>query len=212
LGCFLVPSTCVEEVHVLVARAASDDADAWSDLVERFGGLIWSIARSVGLTESDAADVSQTTWLRLSEHLDDFHDPSRVGAWLATTARREAIRVSRLGARSVLVDPWSWLERPDAGVEELDTHLLARERDLMVQRAVADLPDRCRRLLLAASVDPPSSYEALSERLDMPIGSIGPTRARCLKHLARLIEGLEGDAWSELSTSENMPSGRRGSR
>ena len=105
----------MDEVRDLVERAASGDWEAWSELVDRFANLIWSVARSVGLNASDAADVSQTTWLRFCEHLGDLNDPSRAGAWLATTARREAIRVSRLGARQVVVDPWTWLEHSRSG-------------------------------------------------------------------------------------------------
>jgi RNA polymerase sigma factor (sigma-70 family) len=183
----------VEEVRELVERAASGEAGAWADLVARFAGLIWSVARSVGLNEADAADVSQTTWLRFSEHLGAMHDSSKVGSWLATTSRREAIRVARLGARQVVVDPWAWLDRPEAVAGDVDSRLLMKERETMVQQAVAVLPGRCRRLLLAAVADPPSSYRALSEELGIPIGSIGPSRARCLGELGRILEDLEGE-------------------
>jgi DNA-directed RNA polymerase specialized sigma24 family protein len=88
----------VDEVGDLVRRAASGDPEAWSALVDRFADLIWSISRSVGLGTSDAADVSQTTWLRFCEHLGDLNDPSRAGAWLARTARREAILIRVLKA------------------------------------------------------------------------------------------------------------------
>jgi RNA polymerase sigma factor (sigma-70 family) len=191
----------VEDVHDLVVRAAAGDSAAWSDLVARFGGMIWSIARSVGLNESDAADVSQTTWLRFSEHLDRLHDSSRAGAWLATTARREAIRVSRLGTRQLLVDPWNWLDQPTENEADLDSALLARERDILIQHAVGLLSERCRRLLMAAVADTSMSYEELSASLGMPIGSIGPTRGRCLKHLGRLVEELEHENVNDAAAS-----------
>lgn len=183
----------MEDVGEVVGQAAGGDAGAWADLVERFAGLIWSVARSQGLSPADASDVSQTTWLRFAEHLDDLRDPAQAGAWLATTARREAIRVSRLGSRQVLVDPWDWLEHIDTGTAQLDDHVLAQERELIVQQAVAVLPQRCRRILEAVAADPPVGYSELSQRLGIPIGSIGPTRGRCLERLRRVIEDLEQD-------------------
>jgi len=180
----------VDEVRDLVLRAASGDEGAWSALVQRFADLVWSVARSVGLGAPDAADVSQTTWLRFSEHLGDLEDPSRAGAWLATTARREAIRVSKLGSRQVVVDPWDWLERVDGGPDELDHQLLVKERDSVVQLALAVLPERCRALLLAAVGDPPVAYEELADQFGLAVGSVGPTRARCLDQLRRYIERL----------------------
>lgn len=178
----------VNALDELVRRAASDDQEAWSALVDRFSGLVWSVARSVGLSESDSADVSQTTWMRLAEHLDDLSDANRVGAWLATTARREAIRVSRLGARQVPVDPWQWLEQPVDPEGDPEHEVLASERDLAVQMAVSLLPDRCRDILLSLAADPPASYQHLSERLGLPMGSIGPTRSRCLHRLSQLLK------------------------
>ncbi len=187
----------MDEVEELVARAAGDDQAAWSLLVERFSGLVWSVARSVGLAEADAADVCQTTWMRLAEHLADVQETSRVGSWLATTARREAIRVSRRGSRQVLVDPWDWLQREDDAFGAPEALMLATERRLSVQLAVAELPERCRRLLLALAADPPTSYVEISTSLDLPMGSIGPTRSRCLQRLAQLLEQYDATAETE---------------
>lgn len=186
-----------EELGGLVGRAGAGDAGAWSELVDRFAGLIWSVARSQGLGPADASDVSQTTWLRFAEHVGDLRDPEQTGAWLATTARREAIRVSRLGSRHVLVDPWHWLEEGDSGAPEPDDHVLARERELTVRHAVALLPERCRRILAAVAADPPLSYTELSESLGIPMGSIGPTRGRCLERLRRAVEELEHDMFPD---------------
>lgn len=194
----------MDEVEELVARAAGDDQAAWSLLVDRFAGLVWSVARSVGLGETDAADVCQTTWMRLAEHLDDVQETARLGAWLATTARREAIRVSRLGSRQVPVDPWEWLQREDDALETPETGLLATERRLSVQLAVAELPERCRRLLLALAADPPASYVEISTGLNLPMGSIGPTRSRCLQRLAQLLEQLDA-AYQTEEYSERSP-------
>ena len=93
----------------LVRAAAAGDQRAWEALVGRFGGLVWSVARAHGLSRADAADVSQTAWLRLVEHLHRLRDPERVGTWLASTARHEALRILRRGRRQVRRRPGnSW--------------------------------------------------------------------------------------------------------
>jgi len=186
-----VNEPAVDEVESLVSRAAGGDDQAWSALVERFAGLIWHIARTSGLASADAADVSQTTWLRLAEYLGALREPSRVGAWLATTARRESVRVARLAGRRVVVDPWSELERVQADGPDADAALIEAEESLSVQQALAEMPVRCRDLLAGLLGDPPCSYSELSARLGLPIGSIGPTRARCLDHLRALLSKSE---------------------
>ena len=183
----------MDEVRDLVLRAASGDAEAWSRLVSRFADLVWSVARSVGLSAPDAADVSQTTWLRFSEHIGALRDPSRAGSWLATVARREAVRVSRLGARQVVVDPWTWLERADVYMAEPGSAMVDKERDMVVQCALAVMPERCRTLLQAAAEEPPPPYGSLATKLGLAVGSVGPTRRRCLEQLRQLIERLAPD-------------------
>jgi RNA polymerase sigma factor (sigma-70 family) len=201
LGRLLVRSRGVDEVGDLVRRAALGDREAWSSLVGRFADLIWSVGRSVGLGPADAADVSQTTWLRFCEHLSDLNDPSRAGAWLAKTARREAIRVSRLGSRQVVADPWDWLERADSSAEGVDHELLQSERVMMVQYALALLPERCRRLLMAAAQDPPVPYRLVAGSLGLAVGSVGPARGRCLEQLRRLIEEIGQDMVEDKTSS-----------
>jgi RNA polymerase sigma factor (sigma-70 family) len=172
-----------DEHAALVRRAASGDAAAWNGLVERFGGLVWSIARAHRLSDADAADVSQTTWLRLVEHLDRIRQPERVGAWIAATARNECLRVLRLSGRQVLTgdDPETAdLDTPPPGAALLET-----ERDAALWRAFATLTERCRMLLRVLVADPAPSYEEVAAALSMPIGSLGPTRQRCLERLRR---------------------------
>ena len=110
-----------------VVRAATDgDREAWNTLVARYSGLIWGVARAHRLGDADAADVFQTTWLRLVEHLDSLRNPEGVGAWLATTARHECLRVLRVGQRHVLTDGF---DLPDEGTDiGLDARLLTGER------------------------------------------------------------------------------------
>lgn len=188
----------------LVEAAAAGETDPWDALVDRFGRLVWSIARAHGLDNADAADVSQTTWMRLAEHIGNLRDPERLASWLATTARREAVRVSHMGSRQVLVDPWAEFE-VDSGGADPATALMDRERDLVVQQALALLPLRCQDLLLALVGDPPMSYAEISERLGMPIGSIGPSRARCLDELRQMIAKVESGRVLPPALKERSP-------
>lgn len=178
-----------EESAVLVRRAAAGDARAWEGLVDSYVGLIWAIARSHRLGPGDAADVSQITWLRLLENIHRIDDPSRVGAWLATTARRECLRVLGRSSRQLLVAETETLPQPASfAAPEVDDGLLAREREEHLHRALEQLPQRCQDLMRLLMLDPPPSYEEISAALDMPIGSIGPTRGRCLRRLRRSLE------------------------
>lgn len=179
------------EVAALVKRAQSSDQDAWNELVDTFGGLIWTITRSLGLNSADAIDVSQVTWLRLVEHLDKLTEPGRLAAWLATTTRRECIRVLRISDGYVPVADSRDLE-PDGSVQiPLDAAILADEQAAAIVTAFGGLTKPCQRLLRLVTADPPLSYRQVSEMLSMPIGSIGPTRQRCLDCLRRLLDQAE---------------------
>ncbi|MGI8684384.1 MAG: RNA polymerase sigma factor [Acidimicrobiales bacterium] len=171
----------------LVRAAADGDQAAWDALVKRFSGLVWSIARSHRLGAADAADVSQTAWLRLVENLGRIRDPDRVGAWLASTSRNECLRVIRRSGRQVPtdLDADTDLEADEALAPPVDAGLLAGERDAHLWRAFSTISERCQVLLRLLITDPPPSYEEIGEILDMAVGSIGPTRARCLAHLRR---------------------------
>ena len=150
-------------------------------LVDRFAALVWAVTRSFSLGSSDAADVSQVTWLRLVEHLDGINDPDRVGAWLATTAKRECLAVLRRRGRSAVpASDDDVFERLAADVPSPAKGLVASERAAVLWEALTVLSERCQRLLRILMADPPPPYDAVGAALDMPIGSIGPTRARCL--------------------------------
>jgi len=178
----------------LLAQAAQGDQRAWNALVDEHSRLLWSVARSFRLDAADANDVVQTTWLRLLEHLDRIEDPSRLVGWLVTTARREAMRVLRRSGRERPVVEDTVLDRPD-DAPPVDSALLRDERDSALWDAFSRLSEKCRQLLRVA-VTHPQAYDEISEALGMPIGSIGPTRRRCLTQLRALLEGTvlaEGD-------------------
>jgi RNA polymerase sigma factor (sigma-70 family) len=172
-------------VGALVRAAADGDQAAWAALVDRFSGLVWAVARAHRLSRADAADVSQTTWMRLVEHLGDIRDPERVGAWLSATARHECLRVIRKSSRSVpteLDDD----HLADSGAEvgfELEARLDAAQHQEALWAAFERLPERGRALLRVLMADPAPSYAEAAAALGMPIGSLGPTRARCLERL-----------------------------
>lgn len=178
------------EMADLLERAAAGDQSAWSRIVDRYAPLVWSVARSFRLSSADAADVHQATWLRLVEQVDSIRDPERLGAWLATTARREALALLRRASRDLptgdmhLLEPRLDSSAPDHGP---DSEVLRRERDEDLWNAIGKLPGNCRNLLRLLLIDPPPSYAEVSAALDIPVGSIGPTRARCLEHLRRSV-------------------------
>lgn len=174
------------EVAGLVRAAADGDAVAWDELVDRFGGLVWSITRAYRLNPADAADVSQTAWLRLVEHLDRLREPGRVGAWLASTTQRECLRVLRLARRQMPVGD-EVFDTPDLYAAPLHARALLSERDVALWRSFERLPDRCRTLLRLLVADPTPAYEEVAAAVGLPVGSIGPTRTRCLDKLRRLL-------------------------
>jgi len=173
----------------LLARAATGDQRAWDAIVNRYSGLVWSVCRSCGLNQADAAEVSQTTWLRMVQHVDTIRDPERLGAWLSMTARRESWRIHRQSGRTVLVEETEVFEGIQSTGDEVDHGLLAAERQEALQEAFLTLSPHCQRMMRMLMADPAPSYAEVAAALDMPVGSIGPTRGRCLNCLRdRLIE------------------------
>jgi RNA polymerase sigma factor (sigma-70 family) len=177
------------DLHRAVLGAAAGEAGAWTDLVERFGTMVMAVARSCRLNEADVAEVHQVVWLRLLEHIDRIEQPERIGAWLATTAKRESLRVVRAKSR-LTFDHESLLQRPDTVSKPVDTGPIDEEDSRAVREAFALLPAHCQRLLSLLAGDEPMSYKEISAALSMPIGSIGPTRGRCLEHLRRIMASL----------------------
>jgi RNA polymerase sigma factor (sigma-70 family) len=178
----------------LVAAAAAGDQAAWDQLVERFLPLVRHVVRSFRLAEHDVEDVSQLVWLRLVEHLGDIREPRALPGWISTTARNASLALLR--ARRTTTP----IEDDIIGFEEDPTEALYREqrREALLQ-GLAELPERHRDLLLLLLADPPVPYGEISRRLGIPIGSIGPNRARALQKLretrsmaALMQSGAEG--------------------
>jgi RNA polymerase sigma factor (sigma-70 family) len=171
------------ELEGIVVAAAGGDVAAWRTLVERFAARIRAVARGQGLRPQDVDDVVQTTWLRLLEHIDAVREPGAMGAWLATTARRESLHVLAKSGRErptddALLPEESYAPEPTRG-------LIDAERRSAVRAALDALPERQRALLHALFVEPEPSYVDISAAVGIPIGSIGPTRGRSLERLRR---------------------------
>jgi RNA polymerase sigma factor (sigma-70 family) len=189
-----------DEIGGLTRAAAGGDAAAWLGLVERFSGLVWSVIRQYRLGAADVADVFQTTWLRLAEHIGRIENPEHVGAWLATTARRESLRTARAATRILPTDDAAILDRshiddhsPELAVLDAEQAVVDSERAARLWRTFHQLSGRCRELLGVLMASPPPSYVEVAAALDMPVGSIGPTRARCLHRLRERLMSQEPD-------------------
>lgn len=176
--------------EALVAAARTGDQAAWDGIVARHGGRVWAVARAHRLSAADAEDVFQVAFLRLVTHLDSIRDPGRVSAWLATTTRHECLRVLKRAGRAVPSDGDELFDAPDPLLPPVDTNVLADERRTALHAALERLSPPCQRLLRVLMADPEPSYEEVGEALGMPIGSIGPTRGRCLKHLRKELGGI----------------------
>jgi RNA polymerase sigma factor (sigma-70 family) len=175
-----------EPVTDLVARAKGGDPQAWNALVERYARLVWSICRQYRLDGADAEDVAQNVWLRLVDHLDSIRDPAAIASWLATTTRRECGRMLRGAWRPRADWPVPDAEAiPDEQARTAERELLATERHAALREALAHLTPRDQQLLAILTADPAVPYAEISARLGIPVGSIGPTRSRCLDKLRR---------------------------
>jgi RNA polymerase sigma factor (sigma-70 family) len=176
-----MPSSPQADFGALVLAARRGDELAWTRLHHEFGAMLRIVAGSCGLSGHDVDDAVQNTWIKLHRHIKSIREPSAVAGWLATTVRRESLRLMQSHVREVLTDdPMSLDEGHEDGPE---VRLLERERHLVLARALATLPDRHRRLMTLIAGD--TCYEQIGTTLDMPLGSIGPIRSRCLTRLQR---------------------------
>ena len=189
--CTLIPSEPANSpadptVTDLVARAKDGDRQAWDALVERYAPLIWSICRRHRLGRADADDVGQSVWLRLVDQLDRVRDPAALPGWLATTARRECLRVlcATQGPRAT-VYARDVESLPDERTGLADQGLLAAERHAALREAFGQLPPNGQQLIAMLIADPPVPYADISAQLGIPVGSIGPNRSRYLDKMRR---------------------------
>lgn len=186
------PEAAASDAALIMQRAAQGDQQAWERLVEQYAGLVWAITRHFKLSPSDAADVSQTTWLRLLEHIDRIRRPTAVSAWLVTTARRECELKRRSHEKlSPVQDDEDVFESAFEPGPETEDVFLANERAAALHQAISRLPGRGAQLMEMLMADPPATYAEISDRLGIPMGSIGPIRGRCLKILREELAGLD---------------------
>lgn len=170
----------------LVARARNGDKQAWDALVERYAPLIWSICRRHQLGTADAGDVSQSVWLRLVDQLDRIRDPAALPGWLATTTRRECLQVMRTARGSRPVGYVLDVEiLSDELAQTTEQEVLEAERHAALRQAFSALDPFSQQLIALLIQDPPVSYAEISAELGIPVGSIGPSRGRCLGKLRR---------------------------
>ncbi|MEL7157762.1 MAG: sigma-70 family RNA polymerase sigma factor [Actinomycetota bacterium] len=177
----------MEDVERCVEAARAGDAMAWNRLVDGHSGLVWSVIRGFRFDTETGKDVFQTVWLRLAEHLDNIREPAKIAGWIGQTTRNECVGLVRQRTRVVVSDEVAEMPAandraatpfpdPGAGMERLE------ERQA-VAAAFDRLGERCQRLLRLLILDPPLSYEEISQLLELPVGSIGPTRSRCLDNM-----------------------------
>jgi RNA polymerase sigma factor (sigma-70 family) len=176
-----------DEIADLVCRARDGDAQAWEALVGEFTNLVWATVRGFRLSDAHAADAVQTTWLRLVEHVDAVRDPARIAGWLSTTCQRVCLEIVRRTGRETPVDPQDEARMASvadpAVADEPEQAAVHREDVQLVQEALARLDERDRALLSLLASPRRPCYQEIAARLGMPIGSIGPTRARALTRL-----------------------------
>lgn len=168
-------------------RAAGGERAAWDALVDRFGQMVWSVARSFRLDDASAADVAQTVWLRLIENVDSIQDPERLPGWLVTTCRRESLRVLKRAERMV---PSDFEFDVADGSPSLEAMMIEDEETREVVAAFGELSGECQQLLRLLTVEPALSYEEIAEAIGRPIGSLGPTRSRCVERLKAAISRI----------------------
>jgi RNA polymerase sigma factor (sigma-70 family) len=187
-----------DDLVALVLAARKGEEAAWNALVDQFSGLVWSVCGSFRLDRADAADVFQLVWLRLLEHLSTLREPSRLPGWLSTTCRNECHALLKRRNRCQPTADEMVFDRGYDQATGADEPTLLADRDAVLWEAFGRLRRRCREVLRVLVVEPESapSYRLAAQALGIPIGSLGPTRARCLDELRKLLDtkGIYGAA------------------
>ena len=192
-------------VIALVTRVVDGDQDAWNEIIDRYAPLVWSICARFGLSRQDCDDVGQGVWLALVEHIGTLRQPAALPGWLATTTRNECLRMVRSSQRYDHDGlPPEELLPPGEDAAMIEQEIIAAERNAALRAAFRELGHRCHDLLTRLIADPPPSYAEVSEELGVPVGSIGPTRARCLDRLrqSQYLAGFLADPSGELGAAE----------
>jgi RNA polymerase sigma factor (sigma-70 family) len=169
----------MSEADPVIERCLAGDQRAWGDLIDRWAGLVYGLARAHSLTRAQCDDVAQTVFTALWRSLSSINDPRALPAWIATTTRRECWRLAKRETATV---------QPQDSQSDTSSQLEAVERAAAVHRGMAQLDERCRTLLQRLFYSPAApDYEVISRELQLPVGSIGPTRRRCLAKLSDLL-------------------------
>jgi RNA polymerase sigma factor (sigma-70 family) len=188
-------------VIALVDRVCGGDQEAWNELIERYSPLVWSICARYQLERQDVDDVGQSVWLLLVENIADLRERAALPGWLATTTKHECLRVVRAARRRDrhALPPEDQMP-PDLSATVIEQEIIEAELNAALRAAFAELPGSCHELLALLISDPAPGYAEISARLRMPVGSIGPTRARCLDrlrrspHLTAVLDNAPGSA------------------
>ena len=169
----------------LVGRIRAGDRTAWRELVDQYEPLLRRLARQYRLSGQDTDDAIQLTWLRCLEHIDQITHADRLRGWLATVCRRESMRLATKRRREIALGEQTVTRLVDEGQEELDpvAEMVRRDEHDRLSRAITALPERQRLVLVELLKEENRSYHDLSQRLGLPVGSIGPTRQRAIARL-----------------------------
>ncbi len=189
----LIPSAAIRKTLMpsedarLVQDCLNGKQRAWDELVERYGRLVYSIPLRIGLSATDADDVTQVVWTIVLQRLESLREVDRFSAWLIRTTYHEAWRRGRQTRKHAALDETA--ANPTAPA---DDELERVEKQHLVRRALEELDDRCRELLTLLFLGAEKkSYAEIASELGMKAGSIGPTRARCFKRMEQILRGLE---------------------
>lgn len=179
-----------DDLERLLDKCRRSDATAWGALVDQFQALVYSIPRRYGLNDDDGADVFQATFQALHRSLDRIESAQTLPKWLSVTASRECLRLKRIASRTVSADgPGLSLDEIVADEEaSAEANAIEAERAVIVRTRLRELGGRCEELLSLLYLEGEVAYEDISARLSMPMGAIGPTRARCLEKLRKRLE------------------------
>jgi RNA polymerase sigma factor (sigma-70 family) len=181
-------------VAELLRLAGNGDEAAWEEIIWRYRGLVLARVRLFRLQDADAHDAVQMTWLRLIENCHRIQFPELLGSWLATTAERECLSILRTIARSTNHDPTMMDTLAANPAESPEQRVIGRDTTRMLRDLVAELEPREQTLVRALFSDQPTSYAELAHIVRVPLGSLGPTRARVLRKLRRKLDAVHFSA------------------